>query len=67
MTATYCVSCTDRRSGKIGSFIIEPGSPSGAFRALSPVFDNLFGLYDWMQKNGWTTSHATGAWNCKRK
>lgn len=53
MKTHYCLDGIDRRSGLIGSFIVEPNSPSGALRALSPVFGNPEQLFDFMHNNGW--------------
>jgi len=44
-----CIQCTDRQSGRIGTFISEEGKKE----ALSPVFDSTLGLLDWMRQNGY--------------
>lgn len=49
----YCIQCIDRRTGKTGDFVVEPDSPSGAYRAMSPVFQSLNLLFDWMAANCW--------------
>lgn len=54
----YCIQCIDRRTGKTGDFIVEPDSPPGAYRALSPVFSDLNLLFDYMNQNGWELEHT---------
>ena len=50
------IQCTDRNSGKIGSFIYLPESP---FFAASPVFGDCVGLFDYMQDSGLTLCAGT--------
>lgn len=66
METKYCTGCIDRRTGNTGAFIIEPGSPPGAYRALSPVFDSLAELYPWMRQNNWILIDGT-PWGCRKE
>lgn len=54
MTYSYCCQCTDRTSGKIGDFVFSDHKP---FEAISPVFDDLGGLFIWMNQNGFKPWH----------
>lgn len=56
-TLTHCIQGKDTTTGKVGSFMYSNNIP---FQALSPVFTDLVGLYDWLQKHGYTTSGAIG-------
>jgi len=53
----YCINvqCTDRVSGKLGSFIADTDH-----NAISPVFKDLSELYPWMRENGWKSEERAG-------
>ena len=42
------IQCTDRNSGKVGTFLYLPGAP---FFAASPVFEDCAQCFDYMNKN----------------
>lgn len=46
--AYYCIQCTDRISGEVGSFAYFEN-----FRALSPVFTSLVILFAWADAEGY--------------
>jgi len=52
----YVIQCRDRKTGKIGTFLIDPDKPRwnfkrGEYDAESPVFDNLVDFLDWLSKH----------------
>ena len=51
-TKRFCIQCRDFDSDTIGSFVYEQSNP---FRAVSPVFESCFNLFQWMNRHGWST------------
>jgi hypothetical protein len=45
------VRCTEE-SGKVGTFLTATKGAADR-KAVSPVFSDLYELYDWMRQNGW--------------
>ena len=54
----YCCQCRDRESGLTGCFIHD-----GDFIAISPVFNSLIELYDYMDANNILVSKEE-KWHC---
>lgn len=48
MNYFYCIQCVDKISGKTGDFVYEENRP---FEAISPIFDDLQGLFTWTRAN----------------
>lgn len=46
---TICVSCTEKPSGIVGTFIAGKGMRT----AISPIFPSLAELFHWMRDNEW--------------
>lgn len=51
----YCIQCTDRLSGKVGDFAYHTDKP---FEAISPVFSELWGLFDWLKQHSLKISRS---------
>lgn len=49
----YCIQCTDKTTGTVGSFAYHTDEP---FVAVSPVFSDLGLLYGWFSENGLKTT-----------
>ncbi|MFO0253748.1 MAG: hypothetical protein ACK52V_06500 [Betaproteobacteria bacterium] len=50
----YTIQCTDVVSGKIGCFLfdIPHYQRTGKFKAISPVFPDLYEFFQWDNANG---------------
>lgn len=59
-TLNYCVQCTDRTSGNVGTFAYdyERCSNGEGFHAVSPVFNGLIEFFQWADKEGWKEKGA---------
>jgi hypothetical protein len=55
-TLLFCIQCTDRDSMTIGSFVYNEQKP---FRAISPVFENCIGVFQWMRDHNYRTGQLS--------
>jgi len=52
----YVIQCKDKKTGRVGSFLIDPKKPRyefkrGEYDAESPIFDNIVLLFKWAIEN----------------
>ncbi len=59
----YTVQCT-HPSGKLGCWIFA-GDDHKTGEPISPLFSDLYNLYQWMNANGWESVPA-GIWEARR-
>jgi len=55
------IQCRDDRTGELGSFGFRTGRNTNQgirFYSLTPVFDSLVGLYDYMKENNIESDHG---------
>jgi hypothetical protein len=60
-THHYCVQCTHPIENKIGCWVFL-GESHRTGIPVSPLFGDLYGLYEWMRGNGWKTT-TDPVWN----
>jgi hypothetical protein len=64
LLAKYCMQCPDPVTGKTGSWAFIGESHKTGER-ISPIFDGLFPLLQWMHENGWELYRAGGLFSIR--
>lgn len=57
--AHHTIQCSDPKTGKIGCWLYEGTDYRTPDTRISPVFNDLVGLFAWMDKRGWFNSGLT--------
>lgn len=56
-----CIQCTEPRTKVIGDFAFDPEKTRDA---VSPVFSDLLQLFDWLRKNGYSSTGHNSEFPC---
>jgi hypothetical protein len=59
MVAYLNVQCTESVTGITGDFLTQNKGKADR-QAISPIFNDLIGMFGWMRENGWNLAEGHG-------